>query len=108
MQLLTNLMTNLMNRITSLMNDKRPILWKIMGLGSHDEFMHFSAHFGMSMFAYLMFYRISHGMPIAIGLAILVGLVYKYFEGINPNDWPSFWLSIARNVLGIVIGAVLG
>lgn len=72
----------------------------LLGFYSHENFMHFSAHFGMSFTLYIILDRIT---KYPGSLTFLIGLVYKLSEGINYNVPNDFMISMIRDFLGILI-----
>jgi len=86
------------------------ILGNLVGIDTHDQMVHFAAHFGMSYaihtFLYAVFYRaFSLRRGIAISLAILITLAvgggYKYIEMAQNSEIPAnVSESMIQNTLG--------
>jgi hypothetical protein len=66
---------------------------------THDQLLHFSAHFGMSYFLYSYFYsRARTTKLIAFVLSLGIGLGYKILEG----SFDSLAVSMFYNLIGVV------
>ena len=64
--------------------------------------VHFAAHFGMSYAIADFTYRLSKSTFLAVGLAIIIGVLFKVYE-IDPVYHVDFVRPMVENSLGIIV-----
>lgn len=77
---------------------------------THDQLVHFAAHFGMSATLFFLAcavfsaHKVIEFEPVAAIFALIVGIAYKLTEAPTIHD---FVLSFVYNVVGVVVAGIL-
>jgi len=64
------------------------------------------AHFGVSGMLYLMFYAVSHSIPIAFSMTIAVG-VYREIAGWKGDSWYDMLCNLAGIFCSMALIAIM-